>query len=347
MVNNYIEDILNKYESFLQKVLIDECGKHCLEDMFHLYEQRGVIFDLKGICNAMYKSIPTIISNWERQKDGSYTTTVTNINSRGSFLKNVTLNLILVPPDRELQTAAEVDLSNSIFNKNKKLEGVVFYYNDYLTDAFEVNKINFYGPMWHELQHAYRHYQFKLAEVGSKTPRKPFNGEVVNQLHYNRSQKFGGDVSKFFNTRTILYFTDQNEINSHLHEMVPYIEFNNNINFNNYREYLDNIPGYDIVKILKFFASKFYIVEEDEELRNELTRQCRLIFQNDKLTPSQCVYKTRNRLNNSALYAEKQFYKMLNTTLKKFKRKGYYTEMLVRETPKNLIDEMKEILERI
>lgn len=326
----YEEKILTEYEDFLNKVFISENGKYTLEEMLHINEARGVIFNLRGICDAMYKCIGPV--GWIKQKDGSYVNTFPKINARGSFLKDLTLIVRLVPSDTEIETGGEVNLTNAIIDrKTKKMMGIVIEYTDYLNSDFEVNRIEFYKSMWHELQHAYRKYQMLLAELTEKGPRKPDNGNAINLKHYNNAMKYGVDVGKYFNVRNFFYLSDKNEIDSFFHEMVPYIQEHKEINFTNVKEYLESIPGYNVVKILKFFANNFYVVEQDEQLRNELTVQCRKIFENDKMTVSQCVYRTKNRVQNAALYAVKQFYKILGTVLKKFKRKGYYSESLIKK----------------
>ena len=325
----YIKDILDEYEVFLDKILISENGKYTLEEILRINEERGVVFNLRGICDAMYKCIGPI--GWVKQNDGSYINTFNKINARGSFLKDLTL-IVTLSPNTELQTGGEVDLTNAFIDrKTKKMKGITIRYFDFLNDEFEVDEMEFYKSMWHELQHAYRKYKMLLAELTEKAPKKTDNGNAINLMHYNNALKYGCDVGRYFNVKNFFYLSDKNEIDSFLHEMVPYIQKHKEIDFTNFRDYLESIPGYDVVKILKFFASYFYIVEEDPQLREELTKQCRKIFENDKMTASQCVYRTKNRVQNASLYAVKQFYKVLSTALRKYKRKGYYTESLIKK----------------
>lgn len=335
-MNNLINNITEEYEAFLQRYLLEEKGKYILEDLLRINEERGVIFNLRGICDAMLDSITPY--NWVEENDGSYTKTINNINPKNSFLKNITLNVTLVPKGREIDAGAEVILTKAaIDGKTQQMQGVVFGYTDYLRDDFTVNKINFYESMWHELQHAYRQYKLILGGVDDYT----------NLKHYNNALKYGENVGRYFNTKSFFYLSDKNEIDSHMHEMIPYLEQHSEINFDNFREYLENIPGYNIVKLLKFFSTNFYMVEQDDELRNELTRQCRQIFDDNKLTVRDCVYRTKKRTQNSVLYAEKQFYKVLSTTLNKLKRKGFYTEWHIRDRGRNkIIEEIKKTLEQ-
>jgi hypothetical protein len=46
---------------------------------------------------------------------------------------------------------------------------------------------------------------------------------------------------------------------------------------------------------------------------------------------AQIPQTSKKRVQNAALYAVKQFYKILGTVLKKFKRKGYYSESLIKK----------------
>ena len=323
-----VDSILTEYEDYLKRVLISENGKYTLEEMLRINEERGVLFNLRGICNAMYKCIGSF--GWIRKSDGSYTNTFTKINARKSFLKDLTLIVTLVPEDLQIETGGEADLSNAVIDNNsKKMQGVVISYSDKLTDDFDVDKIEFYKTMWHELQHAYRTYSFLLREKDKN--RKTDNGYTINTKHYLNALKYGENVGRWFNVRNFFYLSDRNEIDSFFQEMVPYIKEHNEIDFGNVNNCLDSIPGYNIVKILKFFSDNFNIVENDEELREELTRQCRKIFENDNLTISQCVYRTKKRAYNAASYSIKQFYKILYTTLNKLKRKGYYTETHIKK----------------
>ena len=335
-----VDSILTEYEDYLKRVLISENGKYTLEEMLRINEERGVLFNLRGICNAMYKCIGSF--GWIRKSDGSYTNTFTKINARKSFLKDLTLIVTLVPEDLQIETGGEADLSNAVIDNNsKKMQGVVISYSDKLTDDFDVDKIEFYKTMWHELQHAYRTYRFLLGEKNRN--RKTDNSYAINTKHYLNALKYGENVGKWFNVRNFFYLSDRNEIDSFFQEMVPYLKEHNEIDFGNVNNCLDSIPGYNVVKILKFFSDNFNIVENDEELREELTRQCRKIFENDNLTISQCVYRTKKRAYNAASYSIKQFYKILYTTLNKFKRKGYYTETHIKKDFD--IDKMlKEIL---
>ena len=49
----------------------------------------------------------------------------------------------------------------------------------------------------------------------------------------------------------MLYYMDVNEINSHMSEMIPYIKEHEEIDFKTYNKYLQEIPGYNVINILK------------------------------------------------------------------------------------------------
>ena len=111
--------------------------------------------------------------------------------------------------------------------------------------------------------------------------------------------------------------------------MYPYIKDNKEINIKNYKQYLNEIPGYNVIEKLKTYQN--YFNNDNIEKLNKIKKQIgdalykvyikQLYYKDRKLTPDNCFYLTKNKINNALLYAQKKFYEFLKASLTELKRR--------------------------
>lgn len=314
-------DVFNKifeeYENDLQN-LLDNNGKSLF--ISELFEARGTNYDaFKTIIDTMTISLEYAIPYKENNCDAIISK---NIIIDNTFLNKPTLNIIW---DENSISDAVSKLGNCYYDNNK-LNNVFITYYETTKEYPNINEDFLKECLWHEMQHIYRQYQVLK------------NEEISNQINY-KEQNYRDLYNKRENEQEILqvikntlYFTDINEINSHLNEMIPYLEKHKEINFKNYKEYLNVIPGYDILKHLKdlsiiynnpdFYKNKKFIDTVGKNISK--IYQDNPFYKNKKFTYNDCVKKLRTRINSSTLYAEKQFYKILGYSLDKLQRESKY-----------------------
>ena len=116
--------------------------------------------------------------------------------------------------------------------------------------------------------------------------------------------------------------------------MIPYLEKHKEINFKNYKNYLNEIPGYNIITYLKQYAEIYNnpIMFNSNNFTDKVGKIIYdKIYKNNgynaqTLSPRECIKRLRRKINFSVIYAQKQFYKILSYTLDKLCRESIYRQ---------------------
>lgn len=330
--SDLIKVIVEEYESFLQEKLITEYGKNSLQKLY-MFEGRGFNFNFSLIAQYLMQCIGNF--GWKKTAFG-YTTFVPGCNGKKWFLSDVELVVNLYEnesdlPDNYATTSFAEDDRLYYDVEQDKLHGVLFTYNQLDNEKHKIDRDLYMKYMWHELQHAYRHYRYwkKLYQYQvDGIEREDYEEKHINT--FMKSQDLpNSSIGGIINMRALFYYTDRDEIDGHLTSMFPYLKRNWGINFINYKEHLSRIPGYEIIDILKGLTYSFDVAIKDKKIRNEIVKQCRYIF-GQQLSEKNAIKQTRNRLKNALLYTEKEFYKKLYTALKELGRRHNFNNWLVR-----------------
>lgn len=331
-MNHYIKitemNIIENYEKWLQK-RIDNFGNENIINVILLEDKdegSGTKYDdFTNIYNAIIAS-----SNYASTRvEDSKNCLVCKTPVYNAFLYDITYKIIF---DKTPKYDGGFAYNYGYYNpKDDKMHGAFFVFYEKEYDYPKIEGLGFKETVWHELQHAYVQYSVlkRANEQNVITNTKIDNQREIYQ-NFLDDDKLADLIQDTF------YYTNRNEINSHLNEMIPYLKEHEEINFTNYKNYLDEIPGYDIVKRLKIMQAGF-----ETAMVNNYKNKFRYSFGKmvidkfnsvdfykfKKLTPVQCTNRTFNRLNNALIYAEHQFYKILSYTLKKLGRKQRFSEM--------------------
>lgn len=317
-MTNIFNNIFKQYEDELQCIL-ENNGKTLYN--YNLFEERGTNYDeFKIIIDTMITSIDYAVNYIN---NGNNIKLSKNIIIDNVFLNKPTLEIIW---NKVSSSDAISKLGKCYFDKeNNTLNNVEIIYYESSYDFPKYNEQFLKECLWHEMQHIYRQYQVLK------------NEEIYNYINY-KEKNYHNLYNKRENEEILkvikdtLYYTDINEINSHLNEMIPYLENHKEINFKNFRNYLDNIPGYNVIKHLKELSEiyndkDFY---RNENFINTVGKNISKIYKdnpfykNKKLNYYDCVKKLRTRINSSVIYTQKQFYKILSYSLDKLQRESKY-----------------------
>ena len=241
------------------------------------------------------------------------------------FLEKPSLKIVW---DKGSNDEAVTSLGKSVYNPiNDTICNVfiTFYEND--NEYPHYNEDELKKSLWYEVQHIYRQYWVLKTE---------YEKSCINQKEKNYREIYTlreEDSTIHRSIKAALYYSDINEINSHLNEMIPYLEKHTEINFTNYKNYLNEIPGYNIILKLKELSSIYnnLIMYQKNNFTEKVGKviynkiYSKSYFYNDKnITPYECIKRLRLRLNSSVIYAQKQFYKILSHSLDKLQREGIY-----------------------
>ena len=328
---NEILNIIEDYERWLQTELLgNEVDK--FSNGLQILETGGTNFD---IYNKIIDDIETSLNYAVKVKDKD--------NNKGLVLKNIlTDNTFLYHPDLDIifdnksPYNAKINIDNAQYDvEHDALKDIKITYWEEEINYPNVNIGNFKKKMWHELHHTYVVYQVKKEEYE--------NGQI-NLKKANERNLY----SDFQNNETIkdalkqtYYYTNIEEINSHLNEMIPYLKEHEEINFTNYQKFLNEIPGYDVINILRRGLKSLEIIEKSGNVNvmniigNEVISvyNKQNFYQNKKLGTIQAFNFIIKRLNRAIIYSQKEFYKILAYTLKKLNRKQRYNEHCIMKKP--------------
>lgn len=316
-----MNNIFGEYEEWLQ-YCINKNGNFLIEEK--LVEERGTNYEeFKKIIDTILISLEYAVKGVENNYKFLLSK---NIIIDNAFLYKPTLQIIW---ENNNTTEAYSSLGKAYYNNiDDKLCDVkiVYYEGNYNFPKYDVMSLKI--SLWHEIQHIYRQY---------KVLKKEFENEEINNKEKNYRELYTVRENDDTINRAIkaaLYYSDINEINSHLNEMIPYLETHKNINFKNYKNFLSEIPGYSIITYLKEIASIYndknmysnskFVEKVGNVIYNRLYKNNTYYMNNDNLTPNECIKRLRRRLNSAVLYAQKQFYKILSYTLDKLQREGFY-----------------------
>lgn len=318
-MNNNIYNICKEYEHWLQNDLLTE------DYNIPLNESKGEMFNtFDNITKKLFKGY---------KKNGLYYKDTEGIyhlennfdfSSDVKFLNKVTLRITF---DKNETEQGNFIYSKSWYNfASDKLEDVEITYNEVYKNFPNISKDEFYKTIFHELQHVYRYSQKEKQEETRKLNNRTVKpkSETENYLY----DKFVSDEVATF-TKNLFYCINRNEINSHFSEIYPYIKNNKKINFTNYKNYLKDIPGYNIIQ--RLYEYQYYLSDEYTKqnpfVKEEIAQSFYNIYSNNqfykykRLTLDGCFNMTRKRVDNTLLYVEKKFYQFLKAALTKLKRR--------------------------
>lgn len=174
--------------------------------------------------------------------------------------------------------------------------------------------------LWHELQHAYRQYCLMKENYDKSVYCNDKND------NYELSYGMASELPKYFGSnglkvKQMIYVSDKNEIDSHMQEMIPYIERNKQINFSNYKLYLKDNPSYKFLRSFKEALEDCDYYSTSVNAINNMGIILKAVYSNlpkyEKLNWSvEHYFKVfHNRMKKMYIYAVQQFYKILYYTM--------------------------------
>ena len=326
---NEILNILNEHEEWLQEEYMNFNDKSLAN---------GLIIENNGGTN--FDQYHKIIEDIEISLNYAVKI-ITDKGIKGIVNDNIlTDNTFLYKPkleifyDNNAPYNAKINIDKCVYSKKyNALENVLITYYEEKSLFPNVNIKRLKRKLWHELHHAYVVYQVK---------KKEFEKEQINFKKANE-RKLYSDVQNNTEIKNSLkqtyYYTNVEEINAHLNEMIPYLEEHEEIDFTNYRNYLNSIPGYDIIDTLKEGQNSLNIIMDsgNVEVMNAIGTEVISVYnkqpfyQDKKLGAIQAFNFLVSRINKAIIYTQKEFYKMLAYTLEKLNRKQRYAEYVIRK----------------
>lgn len=288
----------------------------------YLFEERKISDEVNDVTKAITDIF--LEKNYDltlqEKTDGKvYFKYMTNIDiGNNFFMQYPTVLVKIILSDKLAKSNSSISPSNEELFVNNKLNSPVIIITHYNTKPV-IDEMLFTNALSHEVMHGYRllniHLQNKSSKQTKKQKVKP-SYDVYSDFNVNDSfaERFAKEA---------YYLTDINEINSNAAAEVNYILKNKNINFTNYKEYLNDIPFYDKVS----------------EIRNKLTTLDNLIKKNENYKVvfgkviSKLLYKNKyndypivafnkmyNRLQRGYTYCVRRFYDVLWSTLERDNR---------------------------
>lgn len=193
----------------------------------------------------------------------------------------------------------------------------IYYENEDTLNIYVFKK-----SMYHELQHAYRHYQILKQEDINKN----LNGKIAHEKQLYADFIDNERINNI--CMEIYYYTNINEIDGHMSSMYAFLEKTPQINTRNYKKYLKFIPGYKFIERLKDIQNIFNnnYIEMYPGIKKQIGNTFYEIYSHNpidkynNLTPQKCFKLTKRKVNQSLLYAEKIFYRNIKESLKALKR---------------------------
>lgn len=338
-----IIDIINEYENWLQKRLDNFEGENLCN---RLVEEGGTNYDDFEI---IYDTILASFNYADKEEENGKVVLYNKTPVENAFLHDITYKIIY---DHYPENAGAYVINSGKYNKkDNKLYNARFIFAEKDLLYPKIGSSSFNQIVWHELQHAYVRYN-----VLKKLSQQEIDNNIKINSRNDFNDKMQKDIKLHDNIKDIFYYTDTDEINSHLNEMIPYLQEHNEINFINYKEYLNDIPGYFLLNKLKEMYKwleiglkthsdfRNYFVKIVNEKYKDLPK-----YKGKTISTKRCVYMILNRLSNATIYMQRQFYKILTYTLKKLGRTQRYNEMYHAYRPKKQTSEefeksWKEIL---
>lgn len=314
-MNNNIECVFEEYEKELQKIIVSKgIVNESISKLFDVFKHIVDTFEV-SLNYATHKVENNIgyIKSLRVPVDG--------------FLENPSFYILFIKKYKE---GGSFIPSNCYYDTiTDKMCEAKFIYYERTKDYPSIDMEEFKKTMFHELHHAYRQYQILKQEEINKE-------ENLNQNIKNQKVKNSDDIYQYtINNDTLLniiknihYCTNIDEIDSHFNEIFPYIETHKEINTKNYKNYLNNIPGYEIILKLKKYQDYFNngSIEKLKKVKEQIGNGFYEIYKNDfiyqykKLTPDKCFYMTKNKVNDTLLYAQNKFYRYLYDAFNKLNR---------------------------
>ena len=298
-IDNNIEEIFEEYEQWLQDNLenkLNESSKYVLDQI------NNILKDFEASLNYAYHNVSNGIHYIES--------------------KHVPVDGFLYWPTFYIFFTKHTKESGAFYNSQCEYDvltntmwGAKFNYFETEEDYPNINYNKFREIMFHELQHAYRHYQILKKDDENK--------EKI-QSEKNIYQDILSDNIIKGLVKNVYYYTNKDEIDAHLAEMYPYLQEHKEITIENYKQYLENIPGYIIIKKLKIYQNYFNNIHAEQypKIKDQIGNGFYKIYNQQKyyqlqnnITPSKCYYMTKDRVNETLLYVEKKFYKLLKQIL--------------------------------
>ena len=202
---------------------------------------------------------------------------------------------------------------------------IILYGGD--DDKFIIKDSDLNTTLWHELQHAYRQYCLMKENYDKSVYCNNKNED------YELSYGMASELPKYFGSnglkvRQMIYMSDKNEIDSHMQEMIPYIERNKQINFSNHKLYLKDNPSYKFLLTFKEALEDCDYYSTNVNGINNMGIILKTLYSNipkyEKLNWSIGHYFKifHSRMKKMYIYAEQQFYKILYYTLENFGRRN-------------------------
>ena len=323
-MKNEILNIIEDYERWLQE-RITNFGDENVCNLILLTEKGGTKYkDFKKI----YDTIIASVVYAQKDKEGNNIVLYNKTPIDNAFLGNIVYKIIY---DKIPKIDGGYAHNSGRYNEeDEKMYDARFVFTEKDLTYPQIGSDSFAQTVWHELQHAYVQYNV-LKRLYDKGYIK--NPKMSNQRKLYDSFLKDEELEEII--KNTFYYTNINEINSHLNEMIPYLEKHSEINFTNYKNYLNEIPGYWLVQLMqKMYKNLLFVIENDKDdvFRKKFGTLIMSkykendFYRNKNITPIQCANRTLKRVCDAVLYTQKQFYKILAYTLKKLNRKQTYNE---------------------
>lgn len=182
----------------------------------------------------------------------------------------------------------------------------------------EKGKEEFYTELAHELQHAYRCYCILLSDDNDV-----IDWETTLKNRYTRSLAMfnpDDDVEIRKQVSRLYYLSEKDEISSERNKLFEFIRQHEEINNLNYKNYLNDMPLYDMAKEFIEFSKILKKNKKDKDFVRFVGGLFEMIrgLENKSVEESYIDFMTRLYLNGT--YALRKFYITLNNAFMNFNR---------------------------
>lgn len=306
------------YEEFL----MGECRLHDIPGKCSslITEEQGIVDKYESIIDELYYAV-------SKEKalpyDDDFSYLVYNLGNyrmkQNCFIQDVTLLVFAGHKGHNFDGSEFKPKETTKITKSYRLSDFYIFIG---IDDNDINSKNgkkqFYYELSHELQHAYRTYCILLTNDSDA-----IDGEKRVKERYGNSIKMYGknDDNRLRNLVSRLYYvSEKDEISSEINRLFEYIRQNEEINSNNYREYIDNMPLYISIKELDRFSQIMKKNENDSDFVEFVGGIFGIISNKENENKSKLYVEFMTRLSFNGSWALRKFYKCLYNAFEKFGR---------------------------
>lgn len=314
-----------------------------------LQEAQGIVDNYYSICNEIYDAICEVKPIPNNQEISYLIYFINNYKmEQNCFIDNINIRVLAGRKGRKYYGSSFMPNESDItLNNGGKLINITMNIgvsdNDIRTNT---SRNEFFKTLAHELHHAFRYYCICNSNNGAKE-----NEKKIRDRYRNAANMIINDNSDKVEKRIVLasYSLNVNEVMSECNKLYEYIRQNEQINSNNFRDYLEDMPLYFRIEQAAKNLGELddYLFSKDKDKINYVGEVWKKINNVDNISNEKAFLKYRFDLIRKEYFIKRVFYRTLNKAFDDFERKKKIqniVEMIERRTD---FDELNELLKQL